>query len=66
MIIACTILRLVGGGGEVRRHDDAVEPEQRAVVRLRGEDVERSTRELAGGERLGQRLLVDQSRRGRR
>ena len=54
------VLRLVGGGGEVRRDDDVVELEQRAVVRLLREDVERGAGELAGAQRLDERLLVDQ------
>ncbi len=48
----------------MRRHDDVVEPEQRPVVRLGGEDVESGTCELAGRERLRQSLLVDQPSAG--
>ena len=47
------VLRLVGRGSEVRCDDNTVELEQRAVVRLLGEDVEGGAREFAGGERLG-------------
>ena len=54
------VLGFVGRGGEVRRHDDVVEREERAVVRLLREDVEGGAGELARRQRLGQRLLVDQ------
>ena len=54
------VLRLVGRGGEVRRDDDLVELEQRAGVRLGGEDVERGAGELARADRLDERVLVDQ------
>ena len=50
----------LGRGGEVRRDDDVVELEQRPRVRLLGEDVERRAGDLAGAERLDQRLLVDE------
>ena len=44
----------------MRRHDDRVEPEQRAVGRrLDGEHVERGAAELAVLDRLGERVLVD-------
>ena len=55
---ACPVLRLLGRGGEVRGHDDVVELEQRTRVRLLREDVDRGGGELAGAERLDQRLLV--------
>ena len=54
------VLRLLGRGGQVRRGDDVVELEQRAVVRLLGVDVDRRRGELAGAQRLDQRLLVDE------
>ena len=57
---ARAVLRLVGGGGEVRRHDDIVELEQRTRVRLRREDVERGARDLAGLQRGDERVLVDE------
>ena len=61
---ARAVLRLVGRGGEVRRDDHLVELEQRAGVRLGGEDVERGAGELAGADRLGERLLVDERAAG--
>ena len=57
---ARAVLRLVGRGGEVRCDDDLVEPEQRPVVGLAREDVERRAGELAGRDRLRERLLVDE------
>ena len=57
---ARAVLRLVGRGGEVRRDDDLVEPEQRPVVGLAREDVERGAGELPGRDRLRERLLVDE------
>src|SRR6266545_4616086 len=54
------ILRLLGRRGEMRRRDDVVELKQRAGVRFRGEDVERSGRDLARLQRLQQRVLVDE------
>ena len=57
---AGTILGLVGGRGEMRRHDDVLQPEQLTVVRLGREDVERRARDLAGANRRGQRRLVDE------
>src|SRR4051794_20455720 len=58
------VLRLVRGGSEVRRQDDAVELEQRTVVRLLGEDVESGACQLPGGQRLRQRLFVDERAAG--
>ena len=54
------VLRLVRRGREVRRHDDLVELEQRSLVGLGGEHVERGAGELARLEGLEQRLLVDE------
>ena len=54
------VLRLVRRRREMRRHDDGVEPEQRTVVRLGGEHVQSRACELAGLERLRERLLVDE------
>ena len=44
----------------MRRDHDLVELEQRARVRLGGEDVERGAGELARADRLDQRVLVDE------
>ena len=57
---ARAILRLLGRRGEVRRRDDVLELEQRARVRLLREDVERRGGDLAGPERLDERVLVDE------
>ena len=57
---ARAVLSLLGRGGEVRRDDDVVEREERPGVRLLGEDVERGAGDLAGAERLDERLLVDE------
>ena len=57
---ARAILRLVGRRGEVRRDDDVVELEQRARVRLFGEDVERRAGDLAALQRVDESGLVDQ------
>ena len=48
---ARAVLRLLGRGGEVRRRDDVLEPEQLALVRLGREDVERRAGDLAGADR---------------
>ena len=61
------LLRLVGGGAEVRGRHHVVQLEQRAVhARLGGEDVEPGRRDPALLQRGVQRLLVDDARRGRR
>ena len=44
----------------MRRDDHVVELEQRALVRLLRVDVDRGRSELAGAQRLDQRLLVDE------
>ena len=44
----------------MRRDDDVVELEQRARVRLVGEDVERRARDLARAQSLDERRLVDE------
>ena len=62
---AGAVLRLVGRGREVWRHDDVRLVEQRAGVRLRAEDVERGGGDLPGAERVEQRGLVDQLAAGR-
>src|SRR3954471_1141300 len=54
------VLRLPGGGGQVRGDDDVVELEQRAGVRLVHEDVERRAGDLARAERREERVLVEQ------
>ena len=54
------VLRLVGGGRQVRGDDDLVELEQGPGVRLGREHVERRARELPGPNRLDERLLVDE------
>ena len=54
------LLRLVGGGAEVRGGDDVLELEERRVgARLLGEDVEPGGGDPAGLEGVVQRLLVD-------
>ena len=54
------LLRLVGGGAEVRGGHDVLELEQRAVgARLAGEDVETGGRDPALLEGDVQRVLVD-------
>ena len=58
------VLRLVGGGREMWRHDDLVELEQRAGVRLGREHVEGGTGHLAGADPFDQRLLVDERAAG--
>ena len=63
---AGAVLRLVGGGGEVRRDDDLVELEQRAGVRLGGEDVERGAGELAASGSRRRAPPRRGARRGRR
>ena len=57
---AGAVLGLVGGRGEMRRHDDVLQAEQLTLVRLGGEDVERGARDLAGANRGGQRRLIDE------
>src|SRR4029453_11923494 len=54
------VLRFFGRGREVGRDDDVVELEQRAGVRLRGEDVECGAADLAALESFEERVLVDQ------
>ena len=54
------VLRLLGRRGQVRRHDDVLELQQLARVRLRREDVERGACDLALAHRGGERLLVDE------
>ena len=54
------VLRLLGRRGEVWRDDDIRRPEQRPVVRLLREDVDRGARELARFEGGDERLLVDE------
>ena len=54
------LLRLVGGGAQVRGGDDVLELEERAVgARLLGEHVEPGGRDPAGLEGVVQRGLVD-------
>ena len=56
------LLRLAGGGAQVRRADDVGETEQRAVLgRLHLEHVEGGAADMAGLEGRGQRALVDQA-----
>ena len=60
------LLRLVGGGAEVRRDDDVRQVEQargRAALgrRLAREDVEAGAGDLAGRERRVERVLVDEA-----
>ena len=55
---ARAVLRLLRRGGEVRRHDHAVDLEQRPRVRLLGEDVDRGAGHRARAERLDERRLV--------
>ena len=54
------VLGLVGRSGEVRRRDQVRGAEQRPRIRLLGEDVDRGAGDLARGERLEQRRVVDQ------
>ena len=63
---AGAVLRLVGRGGEVRRHDDVRRAEQRARVGLLGEDVDRGAAEPSRLERVDQRRRRRRARRGRR
>ena len=59
------LLRLVGGGAEVRRGDDVLELEERAVgARLLGEDVEPGGGDAALLEGVVERLLVDDAAAG--
>ena len=63
---ARAILRLLGGGAQVRRHDGLRQLEQRGVgARLRGVDVEARTADVAGLDGVGQGLLVDEAAAGR-
>ena len=57
---ARSVLRLLGRGGEVGRHDDVLELEQLAGVRLGREDVERGARDLPVPDGLRERALVDE------
>ncbi len=57
---AGAVLRLLGRRAEVRRDDDVLVLEQRPGVRLGGEHVDRGARDLAGVERLEERVLVDE------
>ena len=61
------LLGLVGRGAEVRRDDDVVELEQRAVRRHRfdGEHIEARRREATGTERVDEGVLVDDGPAGR-
>ena len=57
---AGAILRLLGGGAEVRRDDDRLEAEERAVgAGLLGEDVDAGAGDATLGDGCGQRLLVE-------
>ena len=59
------LLRLGGGGAEMRRADDVREAEERARLgRLGDEDVDAGAGDLAGLDRRGERLLVDQAAAG--
>ena len=56
------LLRLGRRRAEMRRADDVLEPEQRAVGRRLGfEHVERRAGDVAGFDRLRQRCLIDQA-----
>ena len=55
-----SILGLRGRAGEMRGHDDVLELEERAGVRLLLEDVESRPGDLPGADGVRERLLVDQ------
>ena len=57
---ARAVLRLLRRGGEMRRDDDVRRVQERAVVRLGREDVDRGACDLPRFERLDQRGLVDE------
>ena len=60
------LLRLGGAGPEMRRHHDVRQAEQRRTRRrLRDEDVDAGAAEMPAPDRLGQRVLVDESTAGR-
>ena len=58
------ILRFGRRAGEMWRHDDLLELEQRPGIRLRGEDVERGAGDLSRADRVCERILVDQPAAG--
>ena len=61
------LLGLVGRGAEVRRDDDRLVREERAVgARLGGEDVDAGAGDPTLGDGVGEGLLVERRRRGRR
>jgi len=57
---ACAILRLVGRRGEMGCDDEVRRRQQRPLVGLLAEDIERGACERAGDERVEQRCFVDE------